>query len=117
MEVFILPNIKEEIMVFYANRFFLRLRGLIGWILYETTGLLISPCSRVHTFFMQYPIDVVYLSKENTILHIDENLQPFRFGRKIKNTKKVLELKSGAAKTFDFKVGDQIILEKTNIVI
>lgn len=105
---------KTEILALHASRFFQRLRGLIGIELYEGTGLLISPCNQVHTFFMRYPIDVVFLSGSGDILHIEENMKPYRIGRRIKNAKKVLELKGGASAQLAIKAGDTLSFEKTN---
>ena len=61
-----------------ANTHWSRLRGLVGaspgdfgngW------GLWIVPCRGVHTLAMRFPIDVVYLDRDGTVVHIDENLK------------------------------------------
>jgi uncharacterized membrane protein (UPF0127 family) len=47
---------------FVANRFFARLKGLIGTSRLEPgEGLLISPCNDIHMWFMSMPIDVVFV--------------------------------------------------------
>jgi uncharacterized membrane protein (UPF0127 family) len=46
---------------YLANRFFSRLKGLLGKeYMSDGEGLLISPCSSVHTMGMKICIDVVY---------------------------------------------------------
>jgi Uncharacterized ACR, COG1430 len=41
-------------------------------------GLLIKPCSSIHTFFMAYPIDVLFLSSDGVVLKIVSGLKPWR---------------------------------------
>lgn len=56
-----------------------RLRGLLGRPPLEyDEGLLISPCGSIHTLFMAYPIDVVYLARDLTVLRVIPALRPWR---------------------------------------
>lgn len=56
-----------------------RLRGLLGRApLHADEGLLISPCGSIHTLFMAYPIDVVYLARDLTVLRVIPALHPWR---------------------------------------
>jgi uncharacterized membrane protein (UPF0127 family) len=41
-------------------------------------GLWIVPCRGVHTFAMRFPIDVVYLDSDKIVVHMEENLKPWR---------------------------------------
>lgn len=41
-------------------------------------GLLIKPCSSIHTFFMDYPIGVLYLDKNGVVLKVVHELKPWR---------------------------------------
>jgi uncharacterized membrane protein (UPF0127 family) len=41
-------------------------------------GLLIKPCNSIHTFFMKFPIDVVYLDRKGKVLKIKHSLAPWR---------------------------------------
>ena len=113
MKVFKKNNV--EILLFDANRFVLRLRGLIGREINDFKGLMLTPCNQIHTFFMNYPIDAVFLSDENIILHIEENMAPNKIGKKIKNAKKVVELKSGISKQLGLGIGNKINIEETLI--
>ena len=50
-----------------ADTFFTRFKGLIGApSLTKGEGLLILPCNSIHTHVMRFPIDVLYVSKDNT---------------------------------------------------
>ena len=59
-----------------------RLRGLIGRSsaqFAQGAGLWIVPCRGVHTWAMSFPIDVVYLTRDNKVLHLEQGLAPWRF--------------------------------------
>lgn len=56
-----------------------RLRGLLGRKPLEPDeGLLIDPCGSVHTMFMRYPIDIVYLSRDYVVTRVVHALRPWR---------------------------------------
>lgn len=62
-----------------TNSFLERMRGLLGSPpLKENEGLLIVPCSSVHTFGMSYAIDLVFLDKHWTIVKTVNALKPWR---------------------------------------
>jgi len=56
-----------------------RFWGLMGKRgLGEDEAVLIDPCYSVHTMFMRFPIDVVYLTKDNRVLKIADDMRPWR---------------------------------------
>jgi uncharacterized membrane protein (UPF0127 family) len=59
-------------------------------------GLFIKPCNSIHTFFMNYPIDVLFLNKEMKVVKIKRNLRPWRMTRMYLSAHQVLELKGGS---------------------
>lgn len=70
-------NISIEIAI--TQTFKERNRGLLALPKIRIDqGLLISPCRSVHTFAMQYPLDLVYLSKQLKVVKLVENIQPNR---------------------------------------
>lgn len=72
-----------------------RLRGLLGRSgLEPREGLLIRPTSAIHTCFMRFPIDVVFLDRELVVLGVETNLRPWRAAAR-RGAKAVLELASG----------------------
>lgn len=81
-----------------ANCFLLRLKGLIFTDkLKYSEGLLISPCQQIHTHFMKYPIDIVFMDDDFKVLHIIKQLHPWRFSKFYKHAYYVLELPPNAA--------------------
>ena len=53
--------------VWHARGYFARLRGLLGRSLQEDGGLLLTPCNAIHTIGMGYPIDALYLNRNNFV--------------------------------------------------
>ena len=78
-----------------ASSFASRFRGLMGVAqLPPGTGLLLPGTSSVHTHFMRFPIDVVFLDSERRIVSITPAVRPWRFA-KAKAADSVLELAAG----------------------
>ncbi|MDW7670238.1 MAG: DUF192 domain-containing protein [Bacillota bacterium] len=95
--------------IIQANSFFRRLKGLLGTkMLPEDTGLLLEPCDNIHTWGMNYPIDALFLNKNNEVLHIESNMAPNGWGKRVKGARKVLEINEGLAQQLQLKVGDHI---------
>ena len=79
-----------------ARNLFERIRGLIGTKdLSSDEGMLILKCNAIHTFFMSFPIDAIFLDKNDNVVKTVKNIRPWRFfiwgGFK---AVKVLEVKS-----------------------
>ena len=90
-----------------ADRFWARLIGLmLARPLPAGAGLVIVPCSSIHTQFMRFPIDVLYVNKQDEIVGIDRNLRPWRIGRFYKKVHYVVELPAGGAE--GCQVGDRL---------
>ena len=95
-----------------ATTFLSRLKGLIcRKALYQGEGLLISPCRGVHTLFLRFPIDVVFLDKDHRIIEAVENLQPGRMTQVLLSSRSVIELPSGTLLKSRSAVGNQIIID------
>ena len=71
-------------------------------------GLWISPSHGVHTFAMRFPIDVVYLDRERIIIHVEEELKPWRVAAIRIQATSVLELPIGAIRESQTALGDQV---------
>lgn len=92
-----------------ANSFWTRFMGLMGRAqLGASEGLLLMRTNSIHTCFMRFPIDVVYLDQDYTVLHV-QTVAPWRVGALVKKTKHVLELAEGAAK--DVTKGEKLSFE------
>ena len=62
-----------------AETAFERMRGLIGRKRLEPgTGMLITKCNCIHTFFMRFPIDAMFLDREGHAVRIVRNIRPWR---------------------------------------
>jgi uncharacterized membrane protein (UPF0127 family) len=68
-------------------------------------GLLIDPCRSIHTCFMKYSLDIVFLSNENKIIKIIRHMKPWRLSWIYLSATKTLELPAGKLPT-DVKEGD-----------
>jgi uncharacterized protein len=87
-----------------------RLRGLLGREGLEPgEGLLLRPASAVHTYFMRFPIDVVFLDRALVVLGISDAVDPWRATSR-RGAKAVLELPAGESSRRGLAVGDQLTL-------
>ena len=97
---------------YLANSFYKRLRGLIGkGTLKEGEGFVIRPCSSIHTFFMSFNIDVIFINSKGAVEKILEGLKPFRMAACFFRSKAVIELPEGIIKAARTSVGDKILLQ------
>ena len=87
-----------------------RMRGLLGRRGLESgEGLLLRPTGSVHTFFMRFPIDVVFLSREGEVLKVARALPPWRTAG-ARRAKAVLELAADEADRREIRVGTRLDL-------
>lgn len=72
-------NIVIATEVKMAKNFFTRTIGLLSRkSLSKEEGLVIKPCSSIHTFFMKFAIDVLFVNKKGQIVALYENVKPWR---------------------------------------
>ncbi len=87
-----------------------RLKGLLGRdSLPSGEGILLRPAGSVHTWLMRFPIDVVFLDRELTVLDVVPGLVPWRAAGK-RGAKAVLELPAGEAARRGLQPGDRLEL-------
>jgi uncharacterized membrane protein (UPF0127 family) len=85
-----------------------RSKGLLGRAqLSPGEGLWILPCEAVHTFFMQFPIDLVYLDRKNRIRKLSSAVPPWRLSACF-SAHSVLELVPGTIRSTRTEVGDLV---------
>ncbi|OGS00680.1 MAG: hypothetical protein A2V88_07305 [Elusimicrobia bacterium RBG_16_66_12] len=73
-----------------------RNKGLLGReSLAADEGLWITPCPMIHTFFMKFPIDVIFLKRDLTVARVIEGLKPWRLSPWVFSAHSVLELQGG----------------------
>jgi uncharacterized membrane protein (UPF0127 family) len=96
-----------------ANTFWLRLRGLLGAApLQKGEGLVLAGEKSIHTLFMKFPIDVVYVDKNYKVIRIDANMVPYRLGPFISQSAYVLEMPIGTIAGTATMVGDRLKFEE-----
>ena len=89
-----------------AYTFSQRVQGLLGTRLFPLGyGLIIKPCSSMHTFGMNYPIDVLFVDGNNRIIKIVDNMLPGNMSMS-SGSKYVVELPAGTANRTVCSVGD-----------
>jgi uncharacterized membrane protein (UPF0127 family) len=88
-----------------------RRRGLLGRDgLPPGTALIIAPSSAVHTFFMRFPIDGVFLDADDRVLEVVPHLAPWRAAG-VKGARSVLELAAGEADARGIRAGSTLKLD------
>ncbi|MFZ5814759.1 MAG: DUF192 domain-containing protein [Bacillota bacterium] len=93
-----------------ADRFAQRLLGLMfRRQLGDGEGLWIEPCQSVHTHFMRFPIDVIFVDRQQTVVKVIPAMQPWRFSPVVRQAFAVLELPAGAARST--APGDRLALD------
>jgi len=93
-----------------AARPLARLKGLLGRKgLPSDEGIYLRPASSVHTFFMRFPIDAVFVDGEGRVLKVAAGLRPWRAAG-CRGARAVLELSSGESERRGVRPGDQLVL-------
>lgn len=87
-----------------------RLKGLLGRRgLEQGEGLLLRPAASIHTFFMRFAIDAVWVDRELNVVGVSHDIAPWRAAG-CRRAKGVVELAAGEAKRVGVAVGDKLIL-------
>jgi uncharacterized membrane protein (UPF0127 family)/Flp pilus assembly protein protease CpaA len=95
-----------------ADTALLRLRGLLGRKeLPAGEGVLLTPAASIHTWFMHFPIDVVFLESDLTVLGMREAVRPWRFSG-WRGARSVLELPAGTCELRRIRPGDRLTLSE-----
>jgi uncharacterized membrane protein (UPF0127 family) len=74
------------------------------------TGLWIVPCESVHTFFMKFPIDLVYLDKKRKVRKVRHAVPAWRLSACL-TAHSILELPAGTAEKSGTQAGDELFIE------
>ncbi|MGA9527733.1 MAG: DUF192 domain-containing protein [Terriglobales bacterium] len=71
-------------------------------------GLWLNPSHGIHTFAMRFPIDALYLDRDRKVVHMEEDLKPWRVAAVRAQATSVLELPTGTIRMSSTMLGDQI---------
>jgi len=87
-----------------------RRRGLLGRDgLEPSTALLLLPSFSIHTMFMRFPIDVVFVNREGAVVRIVTNMGPWKMATAWR-AHAVIEMAAGALRSHDIRTGDRLYL-------
>jgi uncharacterized protein len=87
-----------------------RRHGLLGTDSLDlSAALVLSPCWSIHTMFMQFPIDVLFVDRDGRAMRIVRELAPWRIAV-APRAHAAIELPAGSLKARDVRVGDELYL-------
>lgn len=98
-----------------ADSFFARSKGLLGRREFPMgEGLWIKSCNSIHTFFMRFALDAVFVDRELRVVSVHHSLKPWRITPLYFKATSVFELPAGTLEQFGTHApapGDQLIVE------
>lgn len=95
--------------VIVAATFLKRTKGLLGREEFRNgESLVIRPCNSIHTFFMKFAIDVLFVDKNSRIVKAVSRLEPFRITPIYFSAHFVVELPAGTIEFSHTQAGDTI---------
>ena len=87
-----------------------RRKGLLGRNSFpDGSAMIIAPTNAIHTFWMRFPIDVVFVRRDGSVVKVQERLAPWRAAVAL-SAYAVVELPAGALRRSGVKVGDILSL-------
>ena len=100
-----------------ADRFWTRLRGLLGAApLADGEGLLLAPCRSVHMLGMRFPLDVAFLGPDGAVVATYHGLRPGARSGWHRDARTALELPAGTLRRTDTREGDVLVWQDTGAV-
>jgi uncharacterized protein len=85
-----------------------RRRGLLGRDSFDlSAAMIIAPCSAIHTAFMRFVIDAVFVDRQGRVLKIVHDLRPWRIAGSLR-AYAVIEMTAGSLRRSDVAVGDRL---------
>ena len=92
-----------------AKSFWSRAKGLLGRAgLSPREALWIEPCNNIHTHFMRFSIDCIFLDRKMRIVKIAKDVRPFRFVGPYWKSNSVIEAPAGFADLKKLEIGDHL---------
>lgn len=95
-----------------ADTFWKRLVGLLGKKeMPSGAALLLSPCNSIHTMFMCFPIDLLFINREFIVVKTVQDLKPWR-AVSCPQAYSVIELEAGTVSRTGTKEGDRLLVSR-----
>ena len=87
-----------------------RRAGLLGRSRLDfASALVLDPCWMIHTAFMRFPIDVVFVGRDNRVVDVAHAVKPWRAAASLR-ARRVIELPAGTLERLGVEVGDPLRL-------
>jgi uncharacterized membrane protein (UPF0127 family) len=102
-------NGQKKADIFIADTFVKRFLGYMFRKQPHYEAILIKPCSSIHTFFMKFDIDVLFLNMNNDVIKKIEKLGPGRMIMPVKDAAMVIEARSGMFT--DIVIGNKVTIQ------
>lgn len=92
-----------------ADSFWQRMKGLLGKAhMLQTEGLWIKSCTSIHTYFMKFPIDVVFVDKDLKVTKVAQKVPPGKLLLSTLSSRHVFEFGPGCLNGNNLEIGDQL---------
>jgi uncharacterized membrane protein (UPF0127 family) len=89
-----------------------RIKGLLGRAgLEPDEAMVLKPCTSVHTIFMRFPIDVLFLDKNMQIIRLIQNMPPYRLSPFVWASHLAIELPAGKISQTNTQLGDRVRIQ------
>lgn len=99
----LIPNLEV------AKTFWSRGKGLLGRdVLPQGQALWIWHCNSIHTFFMKFPIDCVFVDRNLKVKAVYKDVKPGRLVFPVWGASSVIEMPAGTLETLQVRIGDQL---------
>jgi hypothetical protein len=99
--------VAEDVAI--ARSFWSRFRGLmLRKEMADGQALLIERSGSIHTAFMRFPIDAVFLDRQQRVVKVAENIRPYRIS--LSRGHSVLEMNAGSARGANVQEGDRLVV-------
>ena len=99
----VVPNLNVAADIWTRNK------GLLGKkTMASSEALFILRCNAIHTFFMNFPIDVAFVNRKMVVKKIMTNVQPWRATWPVLTAAHVIEFAGGTLTQENITVGDQL---------
>jgi uncharacterized membrane protein (UPF0127 family)/CheY-like chemotaxis protein len=93
-----------------------RMRGLLGRrTLAKGEGIVLRPAWSIHTAFMHFSIDVVFIDAEQVVMRVEHGLRPFKTAS-CRGAREIVELAAGECERRGLAAGDRVAWASRNIV-
>ena len=89
-----------------------RMKGLLGRDgMEEGEGLYITPCTSIHSFFMRFVFDAIFVDKNGIVLHLIPSMKKWRMSKWVPRAAGVIELPAGTIEQSGTQKGDRVVME------